>query len=86
MESAITSKGQATIPKAIRKHLGLRHGDRMKFFIHPDGTVVILPKVPVSSLRGMLKYQAKKSVTVAQMSRAAAEGAASASRRGSRRK
>ena len=26
MESTITSKGQATIPKAIREHLGLKPG------------------------------------------------------------
>jgi AbrB family looped-hinge helix DNA binding protein len=55
MESAITSKGQATIPKPIREHLGLKPGDRVKFFIHPDGTVVMLPKLPVTALRGMLK-------------------------------
>ena len=44
MELAITTKGQATIPKAIREHLGLKAGDRLKFFIHPDGSVVLLPK------------------------------------------
>jgi len=55
MESAITTKGQATIPKPIREHLGLKPGDRVKFFIHPDGTVVMLPKLPVTALRGMLK-------------------------------
>src|SRR5271157_5903564 len=54
MESAITVKGQATIPKAIREHLHLKPGDRVKFFVHPDGTVVLLPKLPVSALRGML--------------------------------
>ena len=54
MDSAITTKGQATIPKAIREHLGLRPGDRVKFFIHPDGTVVLLPRLPVAALRGML--------------------------------
>ena len=53
MESAITSKGQATIPKAIRDHLQLKPGDRVKFFIHPNGTVVLLPKRPVSILRGI---------------------------------
>src|SRR6476661_8023736 len=57
MDSAITSKGQATIPKAIREHLGLKPGDRVKFFVHPDGTVVLLPKLPVASLRGMIKPQ-----------------------------
>jgi AbrB family looped-hinge helix DNA binding protein len=54
MDSAITSKGQATIPKAIRDHLGLRPGDRVKFFIHNDGRV-LLPKRPVASLRGIIK-------------------------------
>ena len=39
MESAITVKGQATIPKSIREHLGLHPGDRVKFFVHPDGSV-----------------------------------------------
>ena len=26
------AKGQITIPKAIREHLGLKFGDRVKFF------------------------------------------------------
>ena len=59
MEAAITAKGQTTIPKPIRQHLGLKAGDKVKFFLHPDGTVVLLPKVPVSSLRGILSRQAK---------------------------
>jgi AbrB family looped-hinge helix DNA binding protein len=52
MESSITAKGQATIPKAIRDHLRLKPGDRVKFFVHPDGSVVLLPKTPASALRG----------------------------------
>lgn len=55
MESALTTKGQATIPKAIREHLHLAPGDKVKFFIHPDGTVVILPKLPATSLKGMFR-------------------------------
>lgn len=51
MESAITSKGQVTIPKAIRGHLRLKAGDRIKFFAHPDGSVVLLAKICVSALR-----------------------------------
>jgi antitoxin PrlF len=54
MESAITAKGQTTIPKAVRDHLGLKPGDRVKFFIHPDGSVVLLPKLPASALRGIV--------------------------------
>ena len=55
MESAITVKGQATIPKAIREHLRLKPGDRVKFFVHPDGSVVLLPTLPASTLRGIVK-------------------------------
>ncbi len=80
MESAITVKGQATIPKAIREHLRLRPGDRVKFFVHPDGSVVLLPKLPAAALRGMLRRGGRR-VTLAQMSRAAAEGAAGVERR-----
>jgi len=54
VESAITIKGQATIPKPIREHLGLKPGDRVKFFVHPDGSVVLLRKLPVASLRGLV--------------------------------
>ena len=50
VESAITSKGQATIPKAIREHLRLKPGDRVKFFVHPDGSVATLPKLPARAL------------------------------------
>jgi AbrB family looped-hinge helix DNA binding protein len=35
VESAITVKGQATIPKAIREHLGLKPGDRVSFSCIP---------------------------------------------------
>jgi len=76
MESAITVKGQATIPKAVREHLHLKPGDRVKFFVHPDGSVVLLPKVSVSVLRGMVKSRRKRPVSVEEMNEAAAAGAA----------
>ena len=74
MESAITTKGQATIPKAVRDHLGLTPGDRVKFFIHPDGTVVLLPKLPASALRGIVKKR-RKVATLSDMDEAIALGA-----------
>jgi antitoxin PrlF len=77
MESAITVKGQATIPKPIREHLGLNPGDRVKFFVHPDGSVVLLPKVPASALRGMVKSGRRHAVTTEEMTTAAAESAVS---------
>jgi len=71
-ESAITVKGQATIPKAIREHLRLKPGDRVKFFIHPDGTVVILPKLPATALRGILHSPGSRALSIADMNRAIA--------------
>jgi antitoxin PrlF len=78
VESAITTKGQATIPKAIRDHLGLKAGDRVKFFVHPDGSVVLLPKRPAAVLRGIVK--ARRAITIDEMNEAAAAGAAGRSR------
>jgi antitoxin PrlF len=55
MEFTLTAKGQVTIPKAMRDQLHLVPGDKVKFFIQPDGRVVILPKLPASALRGMFR-------------------------------
>jgi antitoxin PrlF len=86
MESAITVKGQATIPKAIREHLGLKPVDRVKFFVHPDGSVVLLPKLSASALRGIIKSRRRRPVTIAEMTdAAAAEGAAGVTPRATRR-
>jgi antitoxin PrlF len=86
MESAITVKGQATIPKAIRQHLGLKPGDRVKFFVHPDGSVVLLPKLPASALRGIVKSRRRRPATIAEMTDAVAHStAAGATRRTKRR-
>ena len=85
MESAITVKGQATIPKPIREHLGLKPGDRVKFFVHPDGTVVLLPILPVSALRGMIKSRRRRPVSISEMTEASAETAARTTPRAKRR-
>jgi AbrB family looped-hinge helix DNA binding protein len=76
VESVITAKGQTTIPKAIREHLHLRPGQRVKYFIHPNGTVVLLPTLPVTALRGILKWHGPPA-TLEDMDQAIAEGAAS---------
>lgn len=79
MDSALTVKGQATIPKAIREHLRLKPGDRVKFFVRSDGTVVLLPKRPASALRGILKT--RRHLTVEQMDEAITAGGAGVARR-----
>ena len=84
MESALSVKGQATIPKAIRDHLRLQPGDRVKFFIHPDGSVVILPMLPVTALKGMLRGRGKRA-SLRDMDAAVATGAAARFARSARR-
>lgn len=37
VEATVTSKGQITLPKAVRTHLGLRTGSRIRFTLPPDG-------------------------------------------------
>jgi AbrB family looped-hinge helix DNA binding protein len=86
MESAITKKGQATIPKEIREHLHLKPGDRVKFFLHPDGSVVLLPKLPIKALK--LKGIAKRRqppATIEDMDEAVIAGANEGISRGPQR-
>lgn len=37
VEATVTSKGQVTLPKALRSHLGIRTGSRIRFSLHPQG-------------------------------------------------
>lgn len=73
MEATLSSKGQATIPKAVRERLHLKPGDRFKFFFHPDG-VIILPKIPTSRLKGIIPKPAKP-VSLEQIDAAIEAGA-----------
>jgi hypothetical protein len=49
--------------------------DGLKLFLHPNGSVVILPKVPVSALLGILKSRRRRAPTVEEMNQAITEGA-----------
>lgn len=39
----ITSKGQVTIPQAVREQAGLYPNSEVEFVVRPDGEVVIRP-------------------------------------------
>lgn len=43
METTLTSKGQATIPKRIRDSLGLKPGSRLLFDVNAAGEIVLRP-------------------------------------------
>jgi hypothetical protein len=44
--------------------------------VHPDGSVVLLPKIPASALRGIVKPRRHRPVTIEEIAAAAAAGAA----------
>jgi len=55
----ITSKGQVTIPKAIRKRLYVSPGDRLTFRVKTDGSVIVETKYDIRSLQGFIKTDVK---------------------------
>ncbi|HEY1751929.1 MAG TPA: type II toxin-antitoxin system PrlF family antitoxin [Caulobacteraceae bacterium] len=55
-QSTVTAKGQTTIPKEIRDRLGLKPRSKIRYLVTHDGTVMLAPVLPVSALRGILKY------------------------------
>jgi AbrB family looped-hinge helix DNA binding protein len=75
MQSALTVKGQVTIPKEARERLGLQPGDRVKFFFHPDGHIAILPVLPITALKGIVPARRRRAVSLREMDEAIAQGA-----------
>jgi antitoxin PrlF len=80
MEATLSSKNQATIPKSVREYLNLKAGDRFKFFFQPDGTVVILPKIRTSRLKGSVA-KLSQPVSVEEINTAIEAGAIERQRR-----
>jgi AbrB family looped-hinge helix DNA binding protein len=55
MEAKVTSKGQVTLPAALRDRLGIEPGDRLVFIEMGDGTVSLRVRSgTLASLRGIL--------------------------------
>lgn len=74
--STLTSKGQTTIPKDVRKRLGLKPGDRIRFMVNPDGSVALVPvTLSVRELRGMLP-RPQRPATIEEINEAIADAAA----------
>lgn len=74
-ESTVTAKGQTTVPRQVRKALGLRPGDRLRYQVLGEGEVRIARTRSAASLSGSLKV-AGPAVSLEAMEAAIAEGAA----------
>lgn len=44
MATTVTTKGQVTIPKAVRDHLGIKPGSKVDFLRAGDGSIVLAPR------------------------------------------
>jgi antitoxin PrlF len=42
MGTRVTRKGQVTIPKRVREHLGIEPGSMVEFELGPDGRIVLV--------------------------------------------
>jgi AbrB family looped-hinge helix DNA binding protein len=75
--ATLTSKGQLTLPKAIRDLLRLEAGDRIDFVVRDDGTVVLRPvTVDVRELKGLLYRKGLRPLSVEDMNTAVRRRAA----------
>jgi AbrB family looped-hinge helix DNA binding protein len=74
MQATITSKGQITLPKALRDHLNLAAGDRVEFILEENNVVRMVPRTTsITRLKGMLP-KPKRPVSLEEMDEAIARG------------
>jgi len=73
-ESTVTIKGQTTLPRDVRRALGLASGDKVRYVIL-DGEVRLLKSRPVNELAGILARPGRKPVSLDEMEDAIAAGA-----------
>jgi antitoxin PrlF len=72
--AAITSKGQITIPAEVRKKLGLKPGDRVRFVEGANGEYILKPKTKsIMDLAGIAHYTGPP-VTIEEMNETIAQG------------
>jgi len=74
--STISTRGQTTIPIDIQRLLNVKSGDKIQYFLEPDGRVTILPKtLSIKDMKGILP-KTGKSVSIEDMNEAIMEEAA----------
>lgn len=74
MQATVTSKGQITLPKALRDYLHLAAGDRVEFILEKGNVVRMIPRTTsVTRLKGMLP-KPMRPVSLEEMAEAIAAG------------
>jgi AbrB family looped-hinge helix DNA binding protein len=78
--SKLTSKGQITLPQAVRRALGLEAGDKVDFVQVKGGYKLIPLRKDVRALKGRFAGRIERPVSLEEMDEAIAEAAAAAKR------
>ena len=74
MVSTMTSKGQVTVPKAVRDALNLKDGDRLDFVVVDDTIVVVPRNRKIERMFGRLAQYATAGTTLEDYDMAIGEG------------
>ena len=72
--STVTSKGQTTIPRKIRKALRIKPGDKLEYVVEGDH-VTVRVHLGTRSLKGLLASKKGKGMSFTQIREAAAKAA-----------
>jgi AbrB family looped-hinge helix DNA binding protein len=65
VEATVTSKGQVTLPKELRKRLGIQRGSRIRFTLPASGAVKVEPVL--YDLEDLWRMADRDGVAVARM-------------------
>ena len=71
--ATITSKGQITIPKIVRKSLHLNVGDRVAFELHNEDALLKPITKSIDEVFGMLHKSVTRTVSVDKMNKSIAK-------------
>lgn len=71
----MTSKGQTTVPKAVRKRLGMDVGSKLEWTVEGDRAFVTVSTGRAVDLAGMLGNPLGRTVSVEEMNESIAEAA-----------
>jgi AbrB family looped-hinge helix DNA binding protein len=72
--AAVTSKGQITIPLEVRKKLGIKPGDRVRFIEGENGEYILKPKTgSIMDMEGCVHWTGKP-VSIKEMNETIAKG------------
>lgn len=74
--STLTSKGQITLPLAVRRALVLEAGDKVDFVAVPGGYKLVSLRMDVRALKGRFAGSVEQPVSLDEMDQAIADAAA----------